>query len=85
MATESRPAVQITEEWQDIVALDPAIDSIDVLLQSRDDDLVELVFGGVGKPSPEASRYTLDTRESFPANASNIWVRGKGILSVVIV
>ena len=84
VATESCPSVSLSNEWQDIVALDPAIAAVQVYLQNFDSDFVQIVFGGSSEPAGAFSRLRLETGEGSPVAADNSWARGSGMLGVII-
>ena len=74
MATATQADVSATSTWADLVTLNGATASVDLLIQNKGDSMVQVVFGGA-QPTDEDGGLYLGRYESVQGNAAAIWLR----------
>lgn len=83
MPSATLASINVTSTWANVVATHPSAASVNVMIQNRGNDDVEVVWGGA---SPAAGVDGIDLRpfDSVTGNAAAIWVRA-GVASRVSV
>ncbi len=79
--TVSQNRISVSSGWQNIVADNSALGSVDVLIQNLDDDYVDVVCAASAEGK---GPVRLDTFDSLQVNAAAIWVRGDGTISATL-
>lgn len=74
MATATQADVTATSTWQNLVALNGATASVDLVIQNKGDSAVQVVFGG-SQPTDEDGGLYLERYDSVQGNAAAIWLR----------
>ena len=77
MASATQADFAATSAWQNLVASNGATASVDVLLQNKGIDPVQVVFGGSAPTSRDAGLF-LNRFDSVQGNAAAIWLRAEG-------
>lgn len=84
MATESQADITATPYWVDATVANSDLADADVIIQNVGRDLIDVVFGGAEEPE-DATGFKLGPLDSVQGNASNVWIRGGGKVSVALV
>lgn len=83
MPTSTLASIAVTPTWANVVATHASAANVNLLIQNRGNDDVEVVFGGAS-PAVGTDGIDLAPFDSVQGNAAAIWVRA-GVASRISV